>query len=304
MKLIPYKAKQFLLVLAKVLIVGLAFFYIFNRLRNDDNVNFSTVFKYLSGFSIAFLLLFTILNWFLEVIKWQNLVASFKTITFYEAMQQTFGSLTAAIFTPNKVGEYGAKVLYFKRENAKRIVVLNFIHNSSQMLVTVLFGSIGVLVSGFKFPVSSLFWLSIGFVVVFLFILFFRRIEIYGFSIQILVEKIKNFDRKTLLKTLVLSIFRYFVFSTQFFILLLFFDVNIAFKIAFATIFTMYFLASIVPTIHFLDIVIKGSVAVFLFSNLGVSAHKIITITSIMWLLNLVLPVVVGSFFVLRFKFK
>ncbi|MEZ4852905.1 lysylphosphatidylglycerol synthase domain-containing protein [Flavobacterium sp.] len=304
MKLIPYKAKQFLLVLAKVLIVGLAFFYIFNRLQNDNNLNFSAAFSCLSGFSIAFLLLFTILNWFLEVIKWQNLVASFKTITFYEAMQQTFGSLTAAIFTPNKVGEYGAKVLYFKRENAKRIVVLNFIHNSSQMLVTVLFGSIGVLVSGFKFPVSSLFWLSIGFVVVFVFIIFFRRIEIYGFSIQKLVEKVKNSDRKMLLKTLVLSIFRYFVFSTQFFILLLFFDVNMAFKTAFATIFTMYFLASIVPTIHFLDVVIKGSVAVFLFSNLGVSAHKIIAITSIMWLLNLVLPVVVGSFFVLRFKFK
>jgi hypothetical protein len=64
----------------------------------------------------------------------------------------------------------------------------------------------------------------------------------------------------------------------------------------------MYLLASIVPSIHLMDVAIKGSVAVYLFSLLGIESWKIIAITSLMWLYNLVLPVLVGSYFVLRFK--
>jgi hypothetical protein len=53
-----------------------------------------------------------------------------------------------------------------------------------------------------------------------------------------------------------------------------------------------------------MDLVIKGSVAVFLFGKLGVNEWIVVSITFLMWLLNLVLPVVIGSFFVMRFKLK
>ena len=66
----------------------------------------------------------------------------------------------------------------------------------------------------------------------------------------------------------------------------------------------MYFLASILPSIHLMDVAIKGSVALFLFSKLGVEDWKILTITSLMWFFNLVLPVILGSYFVMRFKPK
>ena len=71
---------------------------------------------------------------------------------------------------------------------------------------------------------------------------------------------------------------------------------------AMLTIFTMYFLASIIPSIHLMDVVIKGSVAVFLFKNLGVDEWLILTVTMIMWVLNLVIPVIIGSFFVLKYN--
>ena len=103
---------------------------------------------------------------------------------------------------------------------------------------------------------------------------------------------------------MVFSIFRYVVFSTQFLVLLLFFDIDIEIVVAFSTLFTMYFLASILPSIHLMDVAIKGSVALYLFSKLGIEDWKILTITSLMWIFNLVLPVVLGSYFVLRFKPK
>lgn len=299
---IPHKAKQFLLVLVKVLIVGLAFLYIYQHLQSDKAISLKSIIQYLSIKEILILLSFTGANWFFEVLKWQNLVNSFKKISFFEATQQTFGSLTASIFTPNRIGEYGAKMLYFKKENAKRIVLLNFVHNSSQMLATTLFGVIGVLASGFE--VLNLFLLVAGFTIIVLIVIFFRKIEIYEFSIQKIIDKIRKLDRTILLKTFSFSMFRYLIFSTQFLVLLLFFEVDIEISIALATIFTIYLLASILPSIHLMDVAIKGSVALFLFSKLGIEDWKILTVTTLMWLFNLVLPVILGSYFVIQFKPK
>lgn len=312
---IPHKAKQFLLVLIKVLIVGMAFFYISQHLQGDKAISLKSVLQYLSLKEVLILLLFTTANWFFEVLKWQNLVNSFKKISFFEASQQTFGSLTASIFTPNRIGEYGAKMLYFKKENTKRIVLLNFIHNSSQMLVTTIFGVIGFLLltfsktetmiwMGVKLNAISIILILIVFAIAILILVFFRKIEIYGFSIQKIIDKIRKLDKSILFKTVVFSIFRYVVFSSQFLVMLLFFDVEIEIIVAFSTLFTMYFLASILPSIHLMDVAIKGSVALLLFSKLGIEDWKILTVTSLMWIFNLVLPVVLGSYFVLRFKPK
>ena len=302
---IPHKAKQFLLVLVKVLIVGFAFFYIYHHLQGDKAISIESIIQYLSIKEVLILLLFTSANWFFEVLKWQNLVNSFKKISFFEASQQTFGSLTASIFTPNRIGEYGAKMLYFKKENAKRIVLLNFVHNSSQMLMTTLFGVIGMFFSIFNIQ-HSIFniFVFIGFVIIILIAVFFRKIEIYGFSIQKLISKISQLSFKTHERNLYFSLMRYLVFSTQFLLLINFFNIEINNVAALSTIFTMYFLASILPSIHLMDVAIKGSVALFLFSKLGVEDWKILTITSLMWFFNLVLPVILGSYFVMRFKPK
>ena len=301
MILIPHKAKQFLLLIIKLLIVSIALFYIYQQLQDDKKINWSIISSYLSVQSAIILMGFSAVNWIFEIFKWKHLVYSFKEISFFEAMKQSLGSLTASIFTPNRIGEYGAKVLYFTKENSKQIVLLNFIGNSSQMLVTTFFGMIGILLIGFSFQISN--WVIFGcIVIVFLLLYFLKNIEIYGFSIKKLIQKIASFPLVFHRKNLLLSVLRYLVFSTQFYILLLIFDIDIAFEIAFATIFSMYLLASIIPSIHLMDVAIKGSVAVYLFGLIGVESWKIIAITSLMWLYNLVLPVIIGSYFVLRFK--
>lgn len=307
------KRKQILLITAKFILVGLAFFYIYNKLQSDETIDFSAVFHYISVVSIFYLLLFSVANWFFEVLKWQNLVNSFQKISFFQALQQTLGSLTASIFTPNRIGEYGVKVLYFKKENAKQIVFLNFVHNSSQMLVTTVFGFLGFLMTlfaktetmfwvGFKLSALKLFLFVLGFLVLVFLFLRLKKVEIYGFSIQKLIQKIRQIKRETFVKTLLFSVIRYLIFSCQFYFLMLLFDADIDIYNAFSTIFIMYFVASVLPSIHFFDVVIKGSVAVYLFSKFGIEDLKILTITSLMWLFNLVLPLIAGSLFILNFK--
>lgn len=307
MNSIPYKAKQFLLVLVKLLIVGFAFYYLYAELSKknlDDWQLVSTKFTFFSLLGIIFL---SVLNWFFEILKWQNLVSTFYTISFKEATFQSLGSLTASVFTPNRVGEYGAKMLYFPKSETKKIILLNFIGNSSQMATTTFFGVLGLFITGLFYDYFSY---KIGIVILSFFLIFliffvFRnRINIYGFSVEKLIKKIKSFPRNSLKTTQQLSVIRFLIFSHQFYFLLLIFGVEITYSLALATIFSMYFLASIVPSIHLMDVAIKGSVAVVLFGKLGVNQWTIVSITTLMWLLNLVIPVIIGSLFVLKFKPK
>ena len=307
MNSIPYKAKQFLLVLVKLLIVGFAFYYLYVELNKKDLNDWQLVSTKFTFFSLLGIIFLSVLNWFFEILKWQNLVNTFYTISLKEAAVQSLGSLTASVFTPNRVGEYGAKMLYFPKSETKKIILLNFIGNSSQMATTTFFGVLGLFITGLFYDYFSY---KIGFVLILIFLIFsvfliFRKkISIYGFSAENLIQKIRTFPRNSLRTTQQLSVIRFLIFSHQFYFLLLIFGVEITYSLALATIFSMYFLASIVPSIHLMDVAIKGSVAVILFGKLGVNQWTIVSITTLMWLLNLVIPVLIGSLFVMKFKPK
>jgi hypothetical protein len=307
MNSIPYKAKQFLLVLVKLLIVGFAFYYLYVELNKKDLNDWQLVSTKFTFFSLVGILFLSVLNWFFEILKWQNLVNTFYKISFKEAAVQSLGSLTASVFTPNRVGEYGAKMLYFPKSETKKIILLNFIGNSSQMAATSFFGVLGLFITGLFYDYFSY---KISFVLILIFLIFFvllifrKKISIYGFSVENLIQKIRTFPRNSLRTTQQLSVIRFLIFSHQCYFLLLIFGVEITYSLALATIFSMYFLASIVPSIHLMDVAIKGSVAVVLFGKLEVNQWAIVSITTLMWLLNLVIPVLIGSLFVLKFKPK
>jgi uncharacterized membrane protein YbhN (UPF0104 family) len=309
---ISHKAKQFLLVLVKLLIVSGALYYIVNQLQGEKAIAWRLISDYFSIKSLFFLLLFSVLNWVFEILKWQHLVSSFTKISFLEAAKQSLGSLTASIFTPNRIGEYGAKALYFDKKKIKKIIFLNFIGNSSQMMVTTFFGVLGFIISSVAVS-ETMLWLNFKFsllhllfLVLFLFVVFlifkFRKVSIYGLSLQKIIEAIKKLSIGFHVTTLQLSIIRYLIFAHQFYFLLLIFGSEISYSLVLATVFMMYFLASIIPSIHLMDVAIKGSIALFLFGKLGIPEWKMITITSVMWLFNLVIPVVIGSFFVMKYQ--
>jgi len=66
----------------------------------------------------------------------------------------------------------------------------------------------------------------------------------------------------------------------------------------------VYFSASSLPTFQFLDFAVKGSVAIYFFGILGVNEWIVVFISTLMWFLNVVLPVIIGVYYVLNFKTK
>jgi hypothetical protein len=300
---IPHKTKQFLVLVVKILIVVGAFYFIYNELANNDKLDwkkFIDLFKKKqSVLGIFFILFLSFLNRFLEILKWQNLVSSFKVISIGEAAKQVLAALTAGIFTPNGIGEYAGKALYFNKMQTKQIVFLNLICNGIQLILTVVFGTIGLLFLGYWKWASIIVGIAFSF---FLFSFFSKKIKVKGYSIEKFIEKINEIQNTIHQRNLLLGVCRYITFSHQYYFLFLAFDVQLPYLSLMATITTVYFLASSLPSFQFLDFAVKGSVAVYFFKILGVNEWIVIFITTLMWFLNVVIPVVMGSYFVFKYK--
>ena len=302
---IPHKAKQSIVFLIKVLIVTAAFYFIYQQLANNDKLDWeklTSLVKEKSTFlGVLFLLTLSFANRFLEILKWQNLISFLKPISIGEATKQVLCSLTAGIFTPNGLGEYAGKALYFDKKKTKKIIFLNGICNGIQMILTVVFGIIGLFILGYWKWSLGITLMAFAFC---LMAFLSKNIKVKGYSIEKLIKKINEIPKRIHQKNNLLALCRYLVFSHQYYFLFLAFDVDLPYLTMMATIATVYFLASSLPSFQFLDFAVKGSVAVFFFEKLGVNEWIVVFISTLMWFLNVVLPVVIGSYYVLKFKPK
>ncbi|WP_293870053.1 hypothetical protein [Flavobacterium sp.] len=299
------KPKKFAVFIIKLLIVTTAFYFIWQHLAHNDKLDWkkfiTLVQEKQSILVILFLLSLSVANRCLEILKWQNLVSLIKPITVGEATKQVLGALTAGIFTPNGLGEYAGKALYYEKLQTKKIIFLNLICNGIQMILTIIFGTMGLFILGYRKWSLTIIGLSIFFI---LFFFLSKNITIKGYSIEKLLHKINEIPKPIHQKNKHLALARYVIFSHQYYFLFLAFDVDLPYVTMMATIATVYFLASSLPSFQFLDFAVKGSVAVFFFSKLGVNEWIVVFIATLMWLLNVVLPVVIGSYYVLKFKPK
>jgi len=304
---ILHKYKRIGFLIVKLIIVFGAFYFIYQKLISNQLLTieqlknqFLILFSH-SIWLVILVLICTDVNWLLEIIKWKKLASVEKKVSFFEAFEQSLASLTVSMITPNRIGEYGAKALFFEIEKRKNIMGLNLIGNLSQLAVTIFFGSIGITFFLLNFTVKIpkvTIQNSLILAVILVVLIYFRK--------QFKVNKIKIFltkiSKKTYFSILSLSVLRYLIFTHQFYFLLVLFGVELDYFTSLFLIFTIYLLASILPSLTIFDWAIKGSVTIFLFSFVNVNELTIVTITMLMYLLNFAIPAILGSIFVLNFK--
>lgn len=295
--------KKVLIYIIKLLIVLGAFYFIYDRLANDKSLDWKKfgqlVEEKATFISVFILLLFSFANRFFEILKWQNLAKAIKPISLGESSKQVLGALTTGIFTPNGLGEYAGKALFFSKNETKKVIFLNLICNGIQMILSVVFGTIGLFILGYWKWSFAIIGLAIF---LFLFSFFTKKTKIKGYSIEKLIQKINEIPKTIHNKNIGLAICRYLVFSHQYYFLFVLFGVDLPYITLISSIAAVYFLASSLPSFQFLDFAVKGSVAIFFFGKLGVSDWIVVFISTLMWFLNVVLPVIIGSYFVLTFK--
>ncbi|EDP98172.1 lysylphosphatidylglycerol synthase domain-containing protein [Kordia algicida OT-1] len=312
---VSHKSKQLFGFAIKLAIVIGAGYFIYDKLMHNSQLDFDTFVaqveasRLFSVTTIFVLCLATFLNWLIEIIKWKTLVKHIKFISIWESTAHSLGGLTASLFTPNRIGEYGAKALYFPKSERKYVFGLNFLGNIAQLLTTVFFGLIGfaffVVEFGVELPWQKIARISIFGILfggIFLFVSKQKRFQIKGYSWKRLHDFMRNVSREIHLKNMSFSIIRYVIFAHQFYFLLLLFGFNTSYVTIMSAITAMYLITSLIPMLFIFDVVVKGSVAVWLFGFLNVPELSILSVVLLMWIFNFVIPSIFGSYFVLNFN--
>ena len=303
------KAKHLLIAAVKLLVVGGAFYFIWSRLAHDEKLDWHLFSKALkqpnASWLCAGLLMLTFLNRFLEILKWRTLASTLRPLSLKQAAAQVLAAVTAALFTPNGIGEYAAKALYFEKKHAKQVVFLNLVCNGVQLLLAVSGGIAGLVYFNSYYHAVPQRLLLIGLAllaVVILMIIALRKVAIKGYSLHRVIAKVNSLPQPTHQKNLIFAMLRYAVLMHQYYLLFLLFNVSTPYPLLMAAIAATYFVGSSLPSFQFLDFAVKGGVGVFFFGLMGVSEWIVVLVATLIWLLNTVLPVIAGSYFVLRFK--
>lgn len=281
-----------------------------------------------SLWTIILLMLMMLLNWGLEAGKWRLLIGKIEKVSFADSFKAVLTGISVSMFTPNRTGDYLGRVFILEKANRIEGVLITIVGSFSQIVVTVFAGLAGLLyfmVGGLigsglldilfnslavLIPIAALLLLATYFKITtlsgMLRRLFTGRLEKYAGYI----EALANFTGSELLKVLLLSLARFLVFSTQFFLLLLFFGLPIPFFDGLMLTSLVYLVMLVVPSIALVEVGIRGSISVWLIGIYLIghgyqepSSLAIFSASTLLWFINLVVPAILGTFFVYRLKF-
>lgn len=255
------------------------------------------------------------INWGLEAYKWRFMILKIENISYKKSLKAIFSGVTISLFTPNRVGEYGGRVFYLRSDHRIEAVFITILSSMSQLLITIITGMTGLVYFLPRLTVINdyLYYTIIATAFALLIILLFFYFNIYLINIFLLkirwlrkaekyIHVLMRYSFFELLKVLALSFFRFCIFTFQFYLLLLFFKVNIPFFEGIMVISLSFFIMSAIPTFTLSELGIRGSVSVYFIGVLSSNAMGILTASFTLWLINLVLPALFGALLIFRLK--
>lgn len=263
---------------------------------------------------------FVYLNWWLEALKWRKLVHPFLQLEKLESMKAVLMGLTTSIFTPNRVGEFVGRLITVKTD--KKIQAATAIGLGS-LIQLLLISSMGFMSIGYltwhTYPLpgintNSLFWILVAISVAICFVLlrylnvFIRFFETWFRRLFPAwwpdLEYIHRLPFSYFASVLFISGCRVLIYILQYWFLLQFFHVDVRFDLAISTITLGYFIQSGLPLPSYLGLIARGEIALLLWRFFDVNELSILAASYGLWVINVVLPALVGMIYLMRLKIK
>lgn len=270
-------------------------------------------------FNLLLVVVLMFVNWSLEAVKWKLSVKNVQPVSFLTSLKAVFSGVSFSVTTPNRVGEYLGRVLYMNEGNRLRVISLTILGSLSQLIITILFGLVGLFIlkpeiikSGLSgWPAWINLILSGGVIVlIFLTVFYFRIGWLIKWIDKIpflkkynwLISGLEKTEATLLLRLLSVSAARYFIFCLQYYLLFQFFGVEVSWWQGFWATALMFFIMAITPTVALFEVVQKIYVSKEIFGIFTVNTLGIGFVTTTVWFINLVVPAIIGSLLILGLK--
>lgn len=309
----------------QILLLGAIVIVIYNQIneiQNTENeffINFSLKNIHPKQFFFLLLtLLFIPINWALETLKWQKLLQkSTIFLPFAQAYKAVLHGATWSVLTPNRMGELLGRSVFLPKNQKKQGTFASTFCALSQMIVNVFCGTVAIFVffnnyySAFNIILKYKYILILS--VIALFILYFfvpiwakKKYKLTTNSfLQKYVLPIKHYNFFDLTYLLLFSFFRYSTYILQFWLLSLFFDIQVTALQAFIISGSTILAQTIIPSVALTEIGVRTSCAFFFANKMFIFNGLALPLVSlILWLCNLAFPALVGAIWAIVYKNK
>lgn len=251
-----------------------------------------------------------------ESLKWRELIKGFSKMNFWRSYKAVLSGVTIAIFTPNRVGEYGGRILFVKPENNWKAVIATMVGSLAQLLVVLSFGLVGLGVFSVYMPESEVRGLALiyslgGILIGGMFFTFFnidllipvvKRLPFIHYLKRYFKHLLvlKNYTFRELLTALSYAFLRYATYSLQYYFLLKFYEIPVPLGIGLAGIATAFFVQASIPLPPVMGLLARGEIALFIWGFFSQNEVSILAATFSLFVINVAVPALIGMAFIVQ----
>lgn len=286
--------KKGIFLVLKISVTALCIAILFVQVLNKGI--FSTAIELPAYFysSLLIVALLMVLNWYLEVLRWQISVNTYEKLSIRQSWRDVLSGLLLNLFLPFTSGDVVSRIA-LKSDKYKTAAAL-FLNRMIMLGITFLFGVYGISYktnASWHFEIQS--FILIGLLLSGIF--FFRG------RLQKFTSFFNGLSWDQWLWISLISIIRYAVFTSQLFLLLKLFNPGLSDALLIAGIGCVFMARSIIPSL-FGGIGLRELSAFYFFENLVVNISTILLPVTIIWLVNMVVPSIAGSVLIWLKRFK
>lgn len=317
------KAIKILSFIVKLAIVICALWFLYAEIfKNEDLDKIRSYYSRLSysqftSLGLLLSLLLMPINWFLETKKWQYLVSKIENVSTTNAIKAILSGITISAIMPNRTGEFLGRIAYIERADRIKAALITIIGSLSQLTITIFWGGLALitLLLQNRFEVYPIMQFSLCIILFCIIaitpIFYFNSSLIFTLTKNIKMlnrftkysDVFKTYSYKELRTTIYFSLGRYFIFTTQFIILLHTFNVDISVTDSIIAIGAAFFVIATIPTPALIEIGIREATSLLFIGLFSTNQIGIISATFTLWFINIAIPSLLGIGFIFQAKF-
>lgn len=252
-------------------------------------------------------------NILLDARRWQILARTTQPLDLKTATGSVLAGLAGGFLTPNRLGEYPARIWYLRLSKSSRLLTVSLLGITAQLAATLSAGCIALVYFTF---LEAAYWawaaLLINLILLSVLLLIYFRFDRWAPRLEKLrwLKKFHLHGAHNPLsigeqwQILFLSLLRFACYTLQYFLILSWLGVgqDVSSGVLLLRCIFFFWAMTVIPSIALAELGIRSGLGLYLFLPAGGNSIAIILATLLLWLYNMALPTLPAAWIVWRQK--
>jgi hypothetical protein len=304
---------RWLNLILKFLILAGTSWAFYNQTLGKENIDevWRTFVNQTSEGHLGWLLLAVILlpmTYQIEIWKWELAIARIVQPTRLQIIKSILAGTALSFWTPGQIGDYGGRLLFLETKKKWEVALATGVGNIAQQVAVITLGGFGV--AYYLFSHSEItgyaLWIIISLylaIMAFNWLIYFnvemlipilKKIRLFNEKNEAALKTLSDFPSETLWTLLLHAAFKFLIYSFQYYCFLQFFGIYGGFTQLYLLILADYAIQMVLPIPPFLRLILRGEVAIAIWSAFSHNAIAILAASYSVFTLNVLLPSLFG----------